>query len=386
MREKITASTETPAPAPAGKRDRGRAYGFFALSVLTACLSAFPLHAAYRLFWRDVGGTAVFTACAPLLFLLFFLAQGAAAGFLLAFSERARTVAFVVAVIPAYCAACAVSLLFADGPSFISSFMAVTFVVMAALSGTGRDAGRGKTQCIVRAAAGALIFSLLVFFFRAQEGHAGEARNTARFIAAVEERLSVCGRAVGNLIVRLAGGEGSAARMLANEAGLAEAGSVTAYFETRYALLFTGAMKALFGVLTAVINVSAFLTATLADLFASPKRPAEKRELTVSGFASVIFVIATFLSTLFFSVWTSGAFGVSVINLRIVYLPVMIALGVRILWDLRTKARAHPVVTAITVVLTVLQPVMMLSLVGAYGNLSRKMRALKERAEKDGMN
>ncbi len=130
------------------------------------------------------------------------------------------------------------------------------------------------------------------------------------------------------------------------------------------------------GLAVAACNIAGYFSAGLLGLMHRAYGEKIEWRLTSSLFGVGVFVISSVFVAFFLPLGVGGALAVIFLNLMIVYMPLMMALGVRTLSKVKWKMiAAHKITALLFLVFFIFNPLLMLSMIGAYASFAEKFFA-----------
>ena len=349
------------------------------LAALTALAGSAVLFLGYFIFDGEQSDVLL-SALSPLLFAFCFASflalHGVAAGFLSAAFEHDPTgIAPHLSAPTVFGLSLLLSYLITGRWAIAETLLCVYFYISGFLLFRARASKLGKTSCVLRAALPGLFLAALTFILRAAAADGFSFSAIGQTIGRLEARLTKSGEDLAIVMLAAFGryAEVMMYRMFTTEE-LKSAGAYSELLGAYFGMALKAYLKVFPALCVAGVNVCGFLAASICNRTGRERRRKDEWYISVSGFGTFLFLLSTFICTLFVSLLYAGAAGVFFSSVRIMFMPAMLGIGLYTLIHLKgEQIKSHVVVTVFTIILLVLSPVVMLSIIGAIGNIYKRM-------------
>lgn len=246
----------------------------------------------------------------------------------------------------------------------------LAFYVSGFLLFRARISGQSKTACVLFASVPAMVLSALVLLFHAFSVCGVSFSALSAYLDRLQDACATLGRDTVSYILKILDEDAVLSTLV--EGGVlpktATAAELEEYLIKAYGGVYSAFLLILPGILVAVFNIAGYLSVCIQKKNSGEAAPPSF--LSVRGFGIGVFLFSMLFSYFF----SSGVFGMVLLNLRISYMPLMFGLGVRTLRKVKKGSiRQHPFLTVITVLMILFSPITMISLIGAYGAMNEKM-------------
>lgn len=241
----------------------------------------------------------------------------------------------------------------------------------------------GKTESVLWASVPAMLLIALAVVLMALVKEGMSASFLSDYIGRIREDCSLLAENLTDMFIEMSGdGQALLSQMISwgylpQDASI---GTMREYFFTAFESFCMLALLLLPSVLVCACNGTGYLAASLLALVRSACGEKEKWRLSVSSFGIGAFVVTSIFTAFVLPLGLGGALAVIFLNLMIIYMPLMMALGVRALLRLKWRMIAeHKVLAVVTLIFFFMNPLLMLAMIGAYAAFSEKMLARNAR-------